>query len=250
MGYAEPISMAGGFQLWKSEGRAWTQPVVLTLEQKHRYSRHLLIPEVGAEGQAKLLDSKALFIGAGGLGRRPALPRRGGRRHDRHRRLRHRRPEQPPAPGHPHDRPGRAEEDGLGARRPIHALNPDIEVVAPRGDADRGRTSTGSSPGYDVILDGTDTFETRYTLNDAAVAAGIPVVHACVFRFEGQLTVFMPYEGRATAASTPRRRRRSSRPAAPWPACSASCPGPSACSRPPRRSRCCSASATRSSAGC
>jgi molybdopterin/thiamine biosynthesis adenylyltransferase/rhodanese-related sulfurtransferase len=194
MGYAEPISMAGGFQLWKSEGRAWTQPVVLTLEQKRRYSRHLLIPEVGAEGQAKLLQSRALFIGAGGLGATGLLYLA--------------------AAGvgtigvvdfdtvdlsnlqrqviHTTDRVGQKKTDS--AAQAVHALNPDIEVIA----YDEMLTEENVDriiAGYDVILDGTDTFETRYTLNDAAVRAGIPVIHASVFRFEGQLTVFQPYAG-------------------------------------------------------
>ncbi len=194
MGYVEPISMAGGFQLWKSEGRPWTQPKVLTPEQKRRYSRHLLIPEVGAEGQAKLLESRALFIGAGGLGA-PALLYLA-------------------AAGvgtigvvdfdtvdlsnlqrqviHTTDRVGQKKTDS--AKEAVQALNPDVEVIA----YDEMLTEENVAriiEGYDVILDGTDTFETRYTLNDAAVRAGIPVIHASVFRFEGQLTVFQPYAG-------------------------------------------------------
>ena len=119
MGYTDVASMTGGFQAWKCQRprRGRRRPSSPT-EQKQRYSRHLLIPEVGAEGQAKLLDSKVLLIGAGGLGvAGGAVPRRGGRRHDRHRRLRRRRPVQPPAPGHPHHRPDRREEGRLGARR-------------------------------------------------------------------------------------------------------------------------------------
>ena len=117
MGYADVVSMAGGFQGWKSQGLPWNSPTVLTPEQKLRYSRHLLIPEVGAEGQARLLES----TGPAGRGRRAgltrlALPRRGGRRHDRGDRLRRRRPVEPPAPGRPHDRPGRPEEGRLDAQ--------------------------------------------------------------------------------------------------------------------------------------
>jgi molybdopterin/thiamine biosynthesis adenylyltransferase/rhodanese-related sulfurtransferase len=194
MGYAEPISLAGGFQLWKSEGRPWTQPKVLTLEQKRRYSRHLLIPEVGAEGQAKLLDSRVLFIGAGGLGSSAMLYLA--------------------AAGvgtigivdfdvvdlsnlqrqvvHTTDRVGQKKTDS--AAESIRALNPGVEVVA--YDEMLAEDNVARIiEGYDIILDGTDTFETRYTLNDAAVRAGIPVVHASVFRFEGQLTVFQPYAG-------------------------------------------------------
>ncbi len=194
MGYTDVRSMSGGFQGWKSSGRPWTAPVVLTREQKQRYSRHLLIPEVGAEGQARLLGSKALFIGAGGLG----------------------------APGllylaaagvgtlgvvdfdtvdvsnlqrqviHTTDRVGQKKVES--AAQTIRALNPDVTVVAHEEmltEANVDRLIAG----YDVILDGTDTFETRYTLNDAAVRARIPVMHASVFRFEGQLSVFKPFDG-------------------------------------------------------
>ena len=194
MGYTNVRSMAGGFQAWKTNGLAWEMPAVLSNEQKQRYSRHLLIPEVGTAGQAKLLASKALLIGAGGLGSPAALYLA--------------------AAGvgtigivdfdvvdlsnlqrqiiHTTDRIGTKKVDS--AKKSIEALNPDVKVIAHEEmltDANVERIIAG----YDVILDGTDTFETRYTLNDAAVAAGIPVVHASVFRFEGQLTVFKPFEG-------------------------------------------------------
>ena len=194
MGYRDVVSMSGGFQQWKSEGRPWTAPVVLSAEQKQRYSRHLLIPEVGAEGQAKLLDSKVLFIGAGGLGS-PAILYLA-------------------AAGvgtigivdfdtvdlsnlqrqvvHASDRVGQKKTES--AARTITALNPDVRVVAYEEMLTDDNVER-LIEGYDVILDGTDTFETRYTLNDAAVRARIPVVHASVFRFEGQLTVFKPYDG-------------------------------------------------------
>jgi len=194
MGYTDVASMSGGFQAWKSEGRAWTAPVVLTREQKQRYSRHLLIPEVGAEGQAKLLGSKVLLIGAGGLGS-PAMLYLA-------------------AAGvgtigivdfdvvdisnlqrqivHTSERVGRKKTES--AAESIRALNPDVTVV-PHEEMLTGANVDRLIAGYDVILDGTDTFETRYTLNDAAVRAGIPVIHASVFRFEGQLTVFIPFEG-------------------------------------------------------
>ncbi|MCJ7712586.1 MAG: molybdopterin-synthase adenylyltransferase MoeB [Chloroflexi bacterium] len=194
MGYTAVASMSGGFQAWKALGLEWTQPVRLTDQQQLRYSRHLLIPEVGSAGQAKLLGSRVLLIGAGGLGSPAALYLA--------------------AAGvgtlglvdfdvvdlsnlqrqviHASDRIG--EKKVESARKTINALNPDVTVVAldemlVAGNVDR------IIAGYDAILDGTDTFETRYLLNDAAVAAGIPVVHASVFRFEGQLTTFVPYEG-------------------------------------------------------
>ncbi len=194
LGYGDVASMAGGFQQWKSQGLPWSMPRVLTESQKQRYSRHLLIPEVGSEGQGKLLDAKVLLIGAGGLGAPAALYLA--------------------AAGvgtigiidfdvvdlsnlqrqviHTTDRVGERKTES--ARITINALNPDVKVVLHEEMLTADNVERIIA-GYDVILDGTDTFETRYTLNDAAVAAGIPVVHASVFRFEGQLTTFVPYEG-------------------------------------------------------
>jgi molybdopterin/thiamine biosynthesis adenylyltransferase/rhodanese-related sulfurtransferase len=194
MGYTNVASMSGGFQQWKTEGRPWRKPVVLTPAQKQRYSRHLLMPEVGIEGQAKLINSKVLLIGAGGLGA-PAMLYLA-------------------AAGigtlgiidfdvvdmsnlqrqvvHTNDRVGQKKVDS--AAETIHALNPETKVVTFEEMLTEENVER-IIDGYDVILDGTDTFETRYTLNDAAVRAGIPVVHASVFRFEGQLTVFKPFDG-------------------------------------------------------
>ena len=194
MGYTDVKSMAGGFQAWKGAGLEFDTPVVLSADQKQRYSRHLLIPEVGSEGQARLLDSKALLIGAGGLGSPAALYLA--------------------AAGvgtiglvdfdivdvsnlqrqiiHTTDRVGERKVES--ARIAINALNPEIKVNAHEEMLVAANVERIIA-GYDVILDGTDTFETRYILNDAAVAAGIPVVHASVFRFEGQLTTFVPFEG-------------------------------------------------------
>ena len=194
MGYTDVASMSGGFQAWKGAGLEFDTPVVLTAEQKQRYSRHLLIPEVGVEGQARLLGSKALLIGAGGLGSPASLYLA--------------------AAGvgtigivdfdivdvsnlqrqivHTTDRVGERKVES--AKKSINALNPEIKVVA-HEEMLVAENVERIIAGYDVILDGTDTFETRYILNDAAVAAGIPVVHASVFRFEGQLTTFVPYEG-------------------------------------------------------
>jgi molybdopterin/thiamine biosynthesis adenylyltransferase/rhodanese-related sulfurtransferase len=194
LGYTDVRSMSGGFQEWKGRGLDWTLPVRLTNEQKQRYSRHLLVPEVGAEGQVRLLDSKVLLIGAGGLGSPAALYLA--------------------AAGvgtiglvdfdvvdvsnlqrqvlHTTERVGQKKVDS--ARVSISALNPDVDVVA-HEEMLTAENVERLIAGYDVVLDGTDTFETRYVLNDAAVAAGIPVVHASVFRFEGQLTVFDPAAG-------------------------------------------------------
>jgi molybdopterin/thiamine biosynthesis adenylyltransferase/rhodanese-related sulfurtransferase len=194
MGYDDVRSMRGGFQAWKAEGRAWEQPRVLTAEQKQRYSRHLLIPEVGAEGQGRLLDSKVLFVGAGGLGS-PAMLYMAAAgvgtigivdfdvvdASNLQRQVIHR-----------SDRVGMRKVES--ARMTITDLNPDVEVVG--HETMLGPDNVAELiDGYDLIFDGTDTFDTRYVLNDAAVKAGIPVVHASVFRFEGQLTVFKPHEG-------------------------------------------------------
>src|SRR6185503_12915727 len=184
LGYTNVASMSGGFQAWKSAGLPWEAPVILSAEQKQRYSRHLLIPEVGAAGQTRLLESKALFIGAGGLGSPAALYLA--------------------AAGvgtigivdfdvvdlsnlqrqilHTNDRVGERKVES--AKKTINALNPDVNVITHEemllaDNVDRIIT------GYDVIIDGTDTFETRYLLNDAAVAKNIPVIHASVIPFEG-----------------------------------------------------------------
>ena len=194
LGYTDVVNMEGGFGRWKDEGRPWKTPVTLTPDQRNRYMRHLLLPEVGTEGQARLLGSKALLIGAGGLGSPAALYLA--------------------AAGvgtigiidfdvvdlsnlqrqviHTNDRIG--EKKVESARKTLTALNPDVTVVAHEEMLVADNVERIIA-GYDVILDGTDTFETRYILNDAAVAAGIPVAHASVFRFEGQLTTFVPYEG-------------------------------------------------------
>ena len=194
MGYTDVVSVKGGFQAWKSAGFEFDTPVVLSADQKQRYSRHLLIPEVGSEGQARLLGSKALLIGAGGLGSPASLYLA--------------------AAGvgtigivdfdvvdvsnlqrqivHTTDRVGERKVES--AKKSINALNPEIKVVAHEEMLVAANVERIIA-GYDVILDGTDTFETRYILNDAAVAAGIPVIHASVFRFEGQLTTFIPYVG-------------------------------------------------------
>jgi molybdopterin/thiamine biosynthesis adenylyltransferase/rhodanese-related sulfurtransferase len=194
MGYDSVASMSGGFQQWKAQGLRWTTPPSLSPDQRQRYSRHLLIPEVGLNGQARLLGSKAVIIGAGGLGSPAALYLA--------------------AAGvgtigivdfdvvdmsnlqrqiiHSTARVGQKKTES--ARSTIEGLNPDVTVV-PHEEMLVADNVERIIAGYDVILDGTDTFETRYIVNDAAVAAGIPVIHASVFRFEGQLTTFIPYEG-------------------------------------------------------
>jgi sulfur-carrier protein adenylyltransferase/sulfurtransferase len=194
LGYTNVVNMAGGILDWGANGLPIEAPATLTPAQQARYSRHLLIPEVGTNGQAKLLDSKVLIVGAGGLGSPSGLYLAAAgvgtlgivdfdvvESSNLQRQV-----------IHSTERLGRKKVDS--ARQTIQALNPDVRVI-PYDEMLLADNVERLIDGYDVILDGTDTFETRYLLNDAAVAAGIPVVHASVFRFEGQLTTFVPYEG-------------------------------------------------------
>jgi molybdopterin/thiamine biosynthesis adenylyltransferase/rhodanese-related sulfurtransferase len=194
LGYEHVESMTGGFTLWKDRGYAVDVPRSLSAEQRERYSRHLLLPEVGAEGQQKLLDAKVLLLGAGGLGSPAALYLA--------------------AAGvgtlgivdndevdlsnlqrqviHNTERIGVSKVDS--AEQTITALNPDVQVnkyalrLGPENIMD-------ILPGYDIVVDGLDNFPTRYLLNDASVRLGIPVVSAAILGFEGQLSVFKPYDG-------------------------------------------------------
>jgi sulfur-carrier protein adenylyltransferase/sulfurtransferase len=194
LGYTNVVNLAGGILEWQANSLPVEAPATLTPAQQARYSRHLLIPEVGTKGQAKLLDSKVLIVGAGGLGSPSALYLAAAgvgtlgivdfdvvEASNLQRQV-----------IHSTERLGRKKVDS--ARQTIEALNPDVKVVA-YDEMLLADNVERLIAGYDVILDGTDTFETRYLLNDAAVAAGIPVVHASVFRFEGQLTTFVPYVG-------------------------------------------------------
>jgi molybdopterin/thiamine biosynthesis adenylyltransferase/rhodanese-related sulfurtransferase len=194
LGYTNVVSMSRGIEGWKALGLPTVSPVALTPAQQQRYSRHLLIPEVGAAGQAKLLESKVLIVGAGGLGSPSALYLAAAgvgtlgiidfdvvEASNLQRQVLH-----------STERLGAKKVDS--ARQTITALNPDVTVV-PYDEMLVADNVERIIAGYDVILDGTDTFETRYLLNDAAVAAQIPVIHASVFRFEGQLTTFIPYAG-------------------------------------------------------
>jgi sulfur-carrier protein adenylyltransferase/sulfurtransferase len=194
LGYEHVESMTGGFTLWKDRGYEVEVPRTLSAEQRERYSRHLLLPEVGPEGQQKLLDAKVLLLGAGGLGSPAALYLA--------------------AAGvgtlgivddddvdvsnlqrqviHSSERVGVPKVDS--AEQTINALNPDVKVkkypvrMGPENIMD-------ILPGYDVVVDGLDNFPTRYLLNDASVRLQIPVVSAAILGFEGQLSVFNPYDG-------------------------------------------------------
>jgi len=194
LGYTNVVNLAGGILQWEADSLPVEAPSSLTPAQQSRYSRHLLIPEVGTAGQVKLLESKVLLVGAGGLGSPAALYLAAAgvgtlgivdfdvvEASNLQRQV-----------IHSTERLGVKKVDS--ARQSIEALNPDVKVVA-YDEMLLADNVERLIAGYDVILDGTDTFETRYLLNDAAVAAGIPVVHASVFRFEGQLTTFVPYVG-------------------------------------------------------
>jgi len=194
MGYKNVVSMAGGFGTWKGNGYSFVQPRTMSEAQAKRYSRHLLVPEVGEEGQFKLLDSRVLLIGAGGLGSPAAyyLAAAGVGTigiidadvvddSNLQRQILHNT-----------QRIGQYKAES--ARETIEALNPDVKVITHIERLDESNVARIIAD-YDVILDGTDNFPTRYLLNDAALIANKPVVHGSVFRFEGQLTVFKPYEG-------------------------------------------------------
>ena len=194
LGFEHVESMTGGITLWKDRGYPVDVPKTFTPEQRERYSRHLLLPEVGTEGQQKLLDAKVLLLGAGGLGSPTALYLA--------------------AAGvgtlgivdddvvdvsnlqrqviHTTDRVGVPKVDS--AEEQIKALNPDVNVVKYQTRLDASNIME-IIEGYDVVVDGVDNFPTRYLLNDASVRLRIPVVSAAILGFEGQLSVFAPYEG-------------------------------------------------------
>ena len=192
LGYTNVSSMAGGFSAWRELGLEIEAP--LSSAQLERYSRHLLIPEVGIAGQQTLLRSKVLMIGAGGLGSPSAYYLA--------------------AAGvgtlgiidsdvvdatnlqrqilHSTERLGEPKVES--AKRTLEALNPDVNVVGYRERLDSSNIDRIIAD-YDVIVDGADNFPTRYLLNDASVKWRKPVVHGSIYRFEGQVTVFKPFEG-------------------------------------------------------
>ena len=194
LGYTDVVSMDGGFNRWKDEGRNWSAPRTLAPDQRNRYQRHLSLPEVGEEGQLKLLDAKVLLLGAGGLGSPAALYLTAAGvgtigiidmdvvdESNLQRQILHN-----------VDRVGDRKVDS--AKKTLTALNPDVNVVT--YDARLGADNIMEIlDGYDVVVDGADNFPSRYILNDASVKLGIPVVHGSIFRFEGQVTVFDPKNG-------------------------------------------------------
>jgi molybdopterin/thiamine biosynthesis adenylyltransferase/rhodanese-related sulfurtransferase len=195
MGYEDVLSLSGGFTDWKRNGFPVELHAGLDAPRRARYSRHLLIPEVGEQGQLKLLDSKVLLIGAGGLGSPASLYLAAagvGRlgvvdadvvdESNLQRQI-----------VHSTERLGEAKVDS--ARSTIEALNPDVQVVAYKERLTSENVERILADGWDVIVDGADNFPTRYLVNDASVWHGIPVVHGSIYRFEGQVTVFQPGEG-------------------------------------------------------
>ena len=194
LGYTNVVSIIGGFNKWKDEGLTWAAPQTMTSAQRIQYHRHLLLPEVGEKGQLRLLGSKVLLLGAGGLGSPAALYLAAAGvgtigiidmdvvdTSNLQRQILHNL-----------DRVGMRKVDS--ARKTIEGMNPDITVNT--YDVRLGADNIlDIIDGYDVIVDGTDNFPTRYLVNDAALLKKIPVVHGSIFRFEGQVTVFNPYVG-------------------------------------------------------
>jgi adenylyltransferase/sulfurtransferase len=194
LGFGDVLSLSGGFSQWKQNGHEWRLPRTLSPQQLERYSRHTLIPEVGEEGQLKLLDSKVLLIGAGGLGSPAALYLAAAGvgtlgiidgdvvdRSNLQRQILH-----------TEDRIGVAKVDS--AEQALKALNPEVNIVK-YTERMTSENVMDVITGYDVIVDGTDNFPTRYLLNDASLVAGIPVVHGSIYQFEGSVTVYAPRVG-------------------------------------------------------
>jgi adenylyltransferase/sulfurtransferase len=195
LGYDDVVSLAGGFTDWKRNGFPVQLQTGLDAPRRARYSRHLLIPEVGEEGQLKLLDSKVLLIGAGGLGSPASLYLAAagvGRigivdadvvdESNLQRQI-------------VHSTESLGEPKVESAKRAIEALNPDVEVVSYKERLTSENIERILADGWDVIVDGADNFPTRYLVNDASIWHKIPVVHGSIYRFEGQVTVFKPHEG-------------------------------------------------------
>jgi len=200
LGYEHVTSLAGGYTDWKRSGLPTELPRTLDGAKRSRYSRHILIPEVGEEGQLKLLDSRVLLIGAGGLGSPAALylaaagiGRIGIVDDDRvdasnlQRQV-----------AHSTTRLG--EWKAESAKRTMEELNPDVEVVPYLERLTSENVERILADGWDVIVDGADNFPTRYLVNDAAVWHDIPLVHGSIYRFEGQVTVFKPHSRAGSAA--------------------------------------------------
>ncbi|MGH3109576.1 MAG: molybdopterin-synthase adenylyltransferase MoeB [Gaiellaceae bacterium] len=195
LGYEKVVNLAGGFADWKRNGFEVTIPRALSSEQRSRYSRHLLIPEVGEDGQQRLLDARVLLVGAGGLGSPASLYLAAAGvgtlgivdadvvdESNLQRQI-------------VHSTDTLGEPKVASARRTLEALNPDVNVVPFEERLTSDNVERILDSGWDVIVDGADNFPTRYLVNDASVWHGIPVVHGSIYRFEGQVTVFSPGQG-------------------------------------------------------
>src|SRR6188768_3583291 len=195
LGYDHAVNLEDGFVGWKRNGFDVVTPAALTPAQRARYARHLLIPEVGEEGQQRLLDARVLLVGAGGLGSPASLYLAAAGvgklgivdadvvdESNLQRQI-----------VHATDRLG--EPKVLSAKRTVEALNPDVRVVPYQERLTSENVERILADGWDVIVDGADNFPTRYLVNDASIWHGIPVVHGSIFRFEGQVTVFHPGVG-------------------------------------------------------
>lgn len=194
MGYERVASLAGGYNRWSDAAYPVEKPFVLTAEQKERYRRHLIIPEVGEAGQEKLLKARVLLLGAGGLGSPAALYLAAAGvgtlgivdmdvvdLSNLQRQVIHTR-----------ERQGQPKVES--ARAAIEALNPDVKVM-PFGERLTSQNVLRILEGFDMVLDGGDNFPTRYLLNDACVVTRKPNIHGSIFRFEGQVTTFVPGQG-------------------------------------------------------
>ena len=191
MGYERVISLIGGFNGWKNAGFNFKIPTVLTEDQRIRYSRHTLLSEVGDAGQIKLLESKVLLIGAGGLGSPAALYLAAAGvgtigivdfddvdTSNLQRQILHGLKDV-----------GRPKVESAADR--LRDLNPDVKVIAHR-EPITSDNALEIIKGYDIVLNGSDNFPTRYLVNDACQFLGKPLVDASIFMFEGQVTVYMP----------------------------------------------------------
>ncbi len=194
LGYKDVASMAGGITLWKDRNYETVVPRKLTQEQKERYSRHILVPEIGLEGQQKLLDAKVLLLGTGGLGSPTALYLAAAGvgtlglvdddvvdASNLQRQVIH----STSAVGLPKTE---------SARRRIEDLNPDVKVVEHNVRFGPDNVIELLEQ-YDIVVDGADNFPTRYLLNDASVRLNKPVVSASILAFDGQISTFVPHEG-------------------------------------------------------
>ena len=194
LGYTNVVSMDGGFNLWKQQGRSWVSSQILKPEQRNRYERHVSLPEIGEKGQQKLLDSRVAIIGAGGLGSPAALYLAAAgvgtigvvdmdtvEESNLQRQILH-----------STETIGENKVDS--AEKTLSTLNPDVNVITYNTRLNKDN-AIEIIENYDVVIDGTDNFETRYLINDVSVKTGIPVVHGSIFQYEGQITVFDPKNG-------------------------------------------------------